>query len=60
MSGELTSGESVCTVRRMRLVPRTRARSFGEPRRFEKPAAINTMRGMVGTIKFGYPNFTRF
>ena len=23
-------------------------------------ACVNTMRGMVGTIKFGYPNFTRF
>ena len=44
MIGEVPSGVRRRTVLRIKLVPRTRAKAFGLPRRVDKPAASTTIR----------------
>jgi len=51
MMAALAKGASTRSVLSIRLLPRTRARAFGLPKRTEKPAASSTTRGAGSTTR---------
>ena len=52
MMAALAKGASTRSVLSIRLLPRTRARAFGLPKRTEKPAASSTTRGADSLMGF--------